>query len=249
MISGQAPSGELRRSERIAINLKIASRERGRGVMPATLATLSRHGCMLADGFFGGERLVWVKLPGLENQAGTVAWSDGRTAGIAFHQPLHPAIFARFAAMAGTQSTAIAEQMPANDCEDRIAQLPATRREQILSGHADPDAAILRRKKSAGVRGLGDLVHRSTPRRAEHRREERHASFDAGTVEILIGDRRAPVQNMSPSGIKARLPLDEGVGELVPVAFEGFPAMEGRIIWIKDGSTGIELPPDSIELN
>jgi hypothetical protein len=35
---------------------------------------------------------VWLKLPGLESLPARVAWADDRRAGLAFDNPLHPAV-------------------------------------------------------------------------------------------------------------------------------------------------------------
>ena len=239
---------DRRRSERTNLHLKLSARERGRTATPATLATFSAHGCLLTDGFFStSEHAVWVKLPGLESQPGQIAWTDGRIAGIAFSQPLHPAVVANFARLAvpfARQQVAV----PAGGTS-AVTQLPASRRAQILGGYADPAAAILQRKKSIGASSLSAMVSRSTPRRCEHRREERHPGLaDGHRLSVAIGDRTVAVDNMSSSGIKTALQLDEGVGDMVPVSFAGFASMEGRIIWIKGGHVGIELPPGAIEL-
>lgn len=65
---------------------------------PIAVFDISTHGC----GFRArwsmpvGAR-VWLQLPGLEKWAGTIAWSDDDKGGVAFAQPLHPAVALRFA--------------------------------------------------------------------------------------------------------------------------------------------------------
>lgn len=234
--------GERRYSERTTLNLAISSRQRGRNAVPATLVTLSPHGCLLDDGLFNSvEQGVFVKLPGLENQPGAIVWTDGRKAGVRFQRPLHPAVFDRLAGhTSGQDAVAIRPD------QSRVIQLPGTRRQQILGGHADPQAAVLARKNGKGVRNLSDLIGRSVRRQVEHRREERHTPTDP--LDLQFQGKPARVANMSPKGLKLMVDLNEGVGERRAVEFPGFDPIEGRIIWIKNGATGIELPPESIDL-
>ena len=55
--------------------------------------------------------------------------------------------------------------------------------------------------------------------------------------------------NVSPSGLKVRgLPEEAEIGEKIDLAFEGFPAMTGQLVWINGSDAGIALPEASIEL-
>ena len=42
-----------------------------------------------------GGNQVWVRMPGLESLSGMVIWTNGQRAGVAFDQPLHPAVALR----------------------------------------------------------------------------------------------------------------------------------------------------------
>lgn len=234
--------GDRRYSARTSLNLSISARQRGRNAIPATLSVLSPHGCQLDDGLFNSvEQGIFVKLPGLENQVGSIIWTDGRRAGVKFQRPLHHAVFERLAGHTSGQD-AVAVQTD----RSRVIQLPGTRREQIMGGHADPDAAILARKNGKGVSRLSQLITRTIPRRVEQRREERHTPADV--PDLRFAGTPARVANMSTKGLKLMVDLDEGVGETRAVEFPGFDPIEGRIIWIKNGATGIELPPEAIDL-
>lgn len=65
---------------------------------PITLLDISTHGCGFASRwpFLVGSR-VWLRLPGLEKWLATVAWWKDGKGGLAFEQPLHPAVALRFA--------------------------------------------------------------------------------------------------------------------------------------------------------
>lgn len=55
--------------------------------------------------------------------------------------------------------------------------------------------------------------------------------------------------HVSPSGIKIGDPPEEAeIGDNIDLAFEGFPAMIGQLVWINGGEAGIALPEASHEL-
>ncbi|MCW1383399.1 PilZ domain-containing protein [Novosphingobium sp. KCTC 2891] len=82
-----------RRSERRRINVRVQYRRKVVR-MGANVLDLSVEGLRLS----GAERLpvgetVWVTLPGIEPRRATVIWCQDFTAGCAFTDPLHPAVF------------------------------------------------------------------------------------------------------------------------------------------------------------
>ena len=66
---------------------------------------------------------------------------------------------------------------------------------------------------------------------------------------LAIGGEYIRVLNVSPSGLKV-CGLREGaeIGGKIDLAFEGFPAMTGQLVWINGAEAGIALPEASIEL-
>jgi hypothetical protein len=73
----------------LAANLKTS--------IGVTITDLSVGGCGIAlnHELDAGAR-VWIRLPGLENRPARVMWANGERAGLAFDQPLHPAVVARY---------------------------------------------------------------------------------------------------------------------------------------------------------
>jgi len=62
------------------------------------IGDISTHGCGFESRwpFQPGTR-VWLRLPGLERWAATVAWWEDGKGGLAFEHPLHSAVALRFA--------------------------------------------------------------------------------------------------------------------------------------------------------
>ncbi|WP_225206150.1 PilZ domain-containing protein [Novosphingobium huizhouense] len=89
----RVPARIDRRSPRRVVNVHAQYRRRI-ARLGAEVLDLSMHGLRLscADRLSPGE-IVWVTLPGLEPRRAIVMWSDGFTAGCAFPEPLHPAVF------------------------------------------------------------------------------------------------------------------------------------------------------------
>jgi hypothetical protein len=88
-----APQLRGRKSERVALELDAALRQRGGSGVAVHILDLS------VDGFRASTHLdlppgadVWLRLPGLEPYQAKVAWSKGQYVGCAFERPLHPAV-------------------------------------------------------------------------------------------------------------------------------------------------------------
>ena len=235
---------ERRRRGRSPIALTIALRERGRSAMDARLIDISALGCQI-DGLIvaQGNTQVWIKLPGLESLTAQRMWGTGNRAGLAFETPLHAAVAARFLPAPGSHAAATAEA----PFETRDPLL--SRREQIVAGIAGSDLSPLQRRKQPSGLGMTGRISRTVSRSVDHRAERRYADAIPEGTTLEIAGEGMHVFNVSPSGIKVKGALDErGIGDKIDLAFAGFPAMTGQLVWIKDDTAGISLPPASIEL-
>ena len=235
---------ERRRHGRAPIALTIALRERGRSAMDARLIDFSALGCQI-DGLFlaPGYAPVWIKLPGLESLAAQRIWGTGNLAGLAFDTPLHAAVAARFLPAPGSHSAAAA----AAPFEMRDPLL--SRREQIVAGIAAIDQSPLQRRKRPSGLGMSGRISRAVTRSVDHRAERRYADAIPEGTTLEIAGEGMRVLNVSPSGIKVKGALDErDIGDKIDLAFAGFPAMTGQLVWINGDVAGISLPQASIEL-
>ena len=235
---------ERRRQGRSPLGLTIALRERGRSAMDVRLIDFSSLGCQI-DGLIlaPGNAQVWIKLPGLESLPAQRMWGTGNQAGLAFDAPLHPAVAARFLPAPGSHAAAAA----AAPFETHDPLL--SRREQIVAGIAGSDLSPLQRRKQPSGLGMSGRINRTVSRSVDHRAERRYADAIPEGTTLQIAGEGMRVLNVSPSGIKVKGPLDErGIGDAIDLAFAGFPAMTGQLVWIKDDVAGISLPPSSIEL-
>ena len=92
-------------------------------------------------------------------------------------------------------------------------------------------------------------AQRAVTRNADHRAERRYADAIPEDTALAIGGENVRVLNVSPSGIKVRGLREEAeIGHKIDLAFEGFPAMTGRVVWMGGSDAGIALPEASIEL-
>ena len=88
---------ERRTMRRSDCALDITVRQRGCFAVAGATADLTPYGARLSGaGPFAHDCEMWLRLPGLESLTVRVIWSHGPTTGVAFVQPLHPAVFARF---------------------------------------------------------------------------------------------------------------------------------------------------------
>ena len=238
---------ERRTMRRSACPLDITVRQRGRFAVAGATADLTPYGARLSGaGPFEPDSEMWLRLPGLESQTVRVIWSHGPTTGVAFIQPLHTAVFARFlpadSRLTLVDAPAVPLTMPAE-----IARLP--RREQIVRGFgAAQEGPQCYTKKPIGG-GMSAMIRRSVSRRAEHRGEERFADeLRTGPMRLTVGSYPAQVRNVSASGLKIAATFEADVGTRVAVEFEGFDAMAARVVWRRAEEIGLSLPPESLEL-
>ena len=235
---------ERRRQGRAPLGLTVALRERGRSALDARLLDFSALGCRVDGLIFGhGNGQVWIKLPGLESLAAQRIWHADNIAGLAFDAPLHPAVAARFLPAPGSHAAA------AIDLPFAARDPLLSRREQIVAGIAGSDASPLQRRKQPSGLGMSGRINRLVSRNVDHRAERRYAdAIPEGTALAIAGEGVA-VLNVSPSGIKIKGALAEReIGDAIDLAFEGFPAMTGQLVWSNGNEAGIALPPASIEL-
>ena len=235
---------ERRRQGRATIGITVALRERGRSALGARLVDFSALGCRI-DGLIVGQgnAQVWIKLPGLETLAGQRMWNDGNLAGIAFETALHPAVAARFMPAPGSHAAAAVDNL------GEVSDPLLSRREQIVAGIAATEHSPLQRKKQPSGLGMFGRINRAVTRSVNHRAERRYADAIPEGTALAIGGENVHVLNVSPSGIKIKGALEEAeIGDKINLAFEGFPAMTGQLVWMNSGEAGIALPEASIEL-
>lgn len=217
---------ERRTMRRAACTVDITVRQRGCFAVAGETADLTPYGARLAGaGPFERDSEVWLRLPGLESQTVRVVWSRGATTGVAFDQPLHAAVFARFLPSEGRLS--VVDWPPAAPMTAPTGVARLAWRERI-------------------ERGLG-AGPESRP--SEHRCEERFAeTLRTGPMRVTISSYPAQVRDVSSSGLKIAATLEVEVGARVAVEFEGFEAMAGVIVWRRDDEIGLSLPPESLDL-
>lgn len=237
---------EKRRAARAPLGIDASMRERGRTAFDVKVLTFSAFGCQIA-GFYpaAADHQAWLKLPGLESQSVTVIWNNGQHIGVEFEYPLHPSVAERYLPAAGSHAAVYAATHPA--ANDRLM----SRREQIMAGIAASDFSPLQRRKQPSGLGLLGKITRMTVRNADHRTEPRYGeNLQQGPSKVLIDGDSGSVRNVSASGLRAFMPhvLDREIGEKVPVEFEGFAPIKGRIVWMNQTELGISLPAQTIEL-
>ena len=242
---------EKRRAQRSKVTITASVRERGRSAIEARITELSVLGCKIEGSLLSaGDVPLWVRLPGLESVEARVLWEENFTAGVAFEHPLHPAIEARFVP-ARTGSAAGAVVLKTIPRADNDAGALLSRREQIMQGIVDSDLSPIKSRKRPTGHGMMELISRKVPRQANDRYETRYADVVANSPGMLkVAGTEAELLNVSPSGLKiaAELGQDVDIGQTVPVEFEGFPAYEGRLVWMRGAHAGISLPPRTIDL-
>lgn len=240
---------ERRTMRRAACAMDITVRQRGRFAVAGATADLTPYGARLAGaGPFEPDSEMWLRLPGLESQTVHVIWSHGATTGVAFDQPLHTAVFARFLPTESRLTLVDSPPVGPMTMPAEIARLP--RREQIVRGFGAAQESPQRYTKTPLGGGLSGMIRRSTSRRSEHRCEERFAdTLRTGPMRLTVGSYPAQVRDVSSSGLKIAATLEADVGARVAVEFEGFDAMAGRIVWRRADEIGLSLPPDSLDLD
>ena len=237
---------ERRTMRRAVCAMEVTVRQRGRFAVAAATADLTPYGARLSGaGPFEPNSEMWLRLPGLESLTVRVIWSHGPTTGIAFDQPLHTAVFARFlpaeSRLTLVDAPVLRIPLPAD-----IALLP--RHEQIVRGYGAMQEGPQRHHKTPTGGGLAGTIQRTVTRHAEHRREERFAdTLRTGPIRLTVGAQAAQVRNVSASGLKVAATFDADVGTRVAVEFEGFDTMAARVVWRRAEEMGLSLPTDSLK--
>lgn len=242
---------ERRMAPRSETRLDISVRERGRTALTSRIVSLSRLGCAISGYRFvapGGP--VWIKLPGLESQAGHVAWCEEYDAGISFDQPLHPAVLARFTGeVQGATYIPAPESVPTVTIPAAANDTLLTRREQIMQGITETERTPLVQRKTNTGMGLLGMINRRVHRQIDYRYEPRFADpVSMDEAALTIDGQNARVLNASASGLRLAVDLEAEIGDHVSVEFAGFDAYQGRLVWLRNGEAGISLPPNTIEL-
>ena len=83
-----------RRCERIPLSAEVSLRRHGHHNYRVSIFDASAHGCKVE--FVerpAVEECLWVRFEGLEPIEARVCWLDGRSAGLEFSKPIHPAVF------------------------------------------------------------------------------------------------------------------------------------------------------------
>lgn len=242
----QAGFVEKRRAPRAPLGIDALMRERGRTALGVKVLTFSAFGCQIA-GYIASARdgQAWLKLPGLESRSVNVIWSRDAGLGVEFDQPLHPSVAARYLPAAGSHAANWAAS-PASANDSLLS-----RREQIMAGIVASDCSPLQRRKKPSGLGMFGKISRTRAREADHRGEQRYGeNLECGPSKVVIEGLSGSVRNVSASGLRAFMPqvLECQIGDKVPVEFEGFEPVKGRIIWMNQTEIGLSLPPQTIEL-
>jgi hypothetical protein len=233
---------EQRGSPRSALLLPAQVRERGKRSASSSVLSLSASGCRIKGNLSPGDQ-VWIKLAGLDAQPGNVTWSMQDEAGVKFERALHPAVAGRYCGTFGSYS--------APQARARIApeQRPASRRQQVLGGIAEPNASPVQHTKTPTIGGLHAVIRRRVARCTNHRQGDRFGAAGRTALVAVAGlNADAVVENVSASGLRLRLETPMTVGQRATVQFEACAPVEGRIVWSKHGRIGVELLGDAIDL-
>ena len=123
---------ERRTMRRSDCALDITVRQRGCFAVAGATADLTPYGARLSGaGPFAHNSEMWLRLPGLESLTVRVIWSHGPTTGVAFIQPLHPAVFARF--LPADSRLMLVEEDHSNTVCRTVIRPPEHRREDRYS--------------------------------------------------------------------------------------------------------------------
>lgn len=246
--SGDADFVERRQTRRVEAAHEVTVRIRGRFAVTGTTADLSPIGARIdGAGPFPTGSEMWIRLPGLDSQSGRVAWSRHGATGLAFEHALHPAAYARFVPAESRLTLVSGSPHPAPRPAEIVA-MPRT--EQIARGYGAAHFGPLRSAKEPKGSGLFGAISRAVPRQVEHRREERFADrLRTGPKSLNVGHVESEVRDVSSSGLRVACPIALEIGSNVPVEFEGFDTIPGRVVWRRDGEMGLSLPDDALALD
>lgn len=235
---------ERRETVRFATEIAIGLREAGRHRMPATLTSLSTAGASVSGVTLSDSaQLVWIRLPGLESLPARRCWSTPGAAGFAFDAPLHPTVAWH---VVGHDP---APKPHGGPVSERLANRPASRRDQILGGLGEiPPGLLSSKMPREGAARLGGMIRRDASRTVEQRLEARYPPPGPAAVGFHVDGRPVSLRDISESGLQVDAEVTGEIGREVEIQFEGFPAIAGTVAWIDQGATGLRLPEGSLHL-
>lgn len=245
----QLPLPDKRRYRRARSAHPVSVRARGSNALPAKLSDLSSAGCRIGGVLLRRDDTpYWIRLPGIESKAARVVWCDHDQAGLAFEQPLHPAVAERIAGSAHDSSADEWSAPAATPMQDK-SRPGGSRREQIMAGYVLPDPGILLDKKPlAGGNSMMGLVRRTSRRTSDHRTEPRFEPPVAAGLGFVVQDRPAQLTDISSSGVRLAGELSQEIGEQVQLRFAGCEPMAAQVVWKRSGMVGLALPAGAIGL-
>ena len=249
--TGSGSTGSERRRTKGSDFVFVASmRERGRSSVSVKVADFSAHGCRIDGAMVSSEgQQAWIRLPGLEPLSARIAWCEAYLAGIAFDQPLHPAVARRFIP-APTTEISVAGCAEASSVAVLDTDPLMSRREQIMQGIIVDDASPLKTRKKPTGSGILGSITRQTVRTADHRRDMRFKDFTRkNPVAFQVDGQDAQVHDISSRGLRASVQIAAEIGSKVTVEVEGFDPINARLVWQCDSDVGLSLPDDSFDLH
>ena len=92
------------------------------------------------------------------------------------------------------------------------------------------------------------MVRRHTTRVADQRLEARFPPPAEALGGLRLSDQQVGLHDVSASGLRLAAELTGAIGAEVEVAFAGYPPITGRIVWVRDGATGVRLPDNALDL-
>lgn len=235
---------ERRNAGRFGTSITIGVREKGRGQMSATLTSLSTCGGSVSGVTFSANaQLLWVRVPGLESLPARRSWSTTGAAGFTFENPLHASVAAQIAGETPDQPQT---GLPV---PERIANRPASRRDQILGGLAElPPGLLPIKRPREGTGRFGAMIRRTTPQRVEQRVEARYPPPGDAADGFVLEGQPVSLRDLSESGLQVDAELGGDIGREVRIDFDGFPSIAGTVVWTDRGATGLRLPKGSLNL-
>ena len=216
---------ERRSALRSPAALPISVREAARRQLPAMLTSLSPLGGRLGSVTLGANAsALWVRLPGLESLAARCVWHTPGAVGFEFERPLHPAVASRFYRQAAP------DEAPARPTRENVlferSSVPLG--ETFIASPRDP------RRRAVGA--------------VDQRLEGRFPAPPRAVLGFRLAGRPATLHDISPSGLMVTADQPVAVGAPVAVGFAGYPDIAGHIAWSRNGSAGVRLPDNALDL-
>lgn len=245
---------ERRTEERVGAGLNVVMRRVSGRCEVGKLVDITTHGYCVVSSLKGqpGEKFR-IRIPGLENQLSTLRWSFEGRHGLSLEHPLHPAVLRRLhgdreplrLAVSDVRGDAASDPSSWAAASDPLAP----QREKIMRGEVSLPGLLKRKAPKRDGKLLCGLISRSTNRAAREDRLEERFSPPARDICLRVANAEVEARDMSASGLAIVAELEDlQIGTEVPVEFEGFEEMSGRIVWARSGLVGLSLPADSIDL-